>query len=597
MVVIDFRQQWLGKGISLVVSIIFGLLMYEISFAQTAPFLVSPYYEQEIVTQGYNSSHNAYDYGLNYEVILAGAGGTVDRVTWWNNNCHHSHTSPQDTYNCGFGLYVRIDHNNNYRSYYAHLSSAAFRISTTNGAASTGEVIGTSGATGWTIGSTPGTPGPHLHLQVQRYVNNVWNNIDPASPNLWKDGQWSNPSRPIPAPTNGGETVVNETTNNSGGFSKGSNGPFNGVCTGDCGNWTYTSSMYWTYVNGAVQDSWSRWQPSLSFGVYEVMVYIPNVSNTTTWQAPYTIVHVDGTSHAVVDQLGSRGRWISIGTYRMNSSSYVYLTDASGEGLSVHCGSGQYCRLGADAVKFVQRGTTYAPDMRDNNGWTSTMTVRNNGSGPAQLTIRYLRTNGSNACSGILSTLPAHGSATYSCPMSVIASTVVNANQDVSVAVLHEHGSPYTIDGYAGVENPESTVYVPILQKNNSGWYSDLFIQNASKQIVSVSVNFIPGLAGNSHTAPYTLAPYGTAQISLSGISQIGATFIGSAKVTSSQPLAVASTQFNGTAQLMATSNSQGLATTLHAPIIQNNNPPPNGYLSGLTLLNASGSTQSLDVN
>lgn len=66
----------------------------------------------------------------------------------------------------------------------------------------------------------------------------------------------------------------------------------------------------------------------------------------------------------------------------------------------------------------------------------------------------------------------------------------------------------------------------------------------------------------------------------------VGATFVGSVQVSNSenQPLAIASTQYKdsgGVSQLYETSNTQLPATTLYAPLVQNNN---GGTLTGLTL-------------
>lgn len=253
------------------------------------------------------------------------------------------------------------------------------------------------------------------------------------------------------------------------------------------------------------------------------------------------------------------------------------------------------------AQTFVANRTTYVgvdpvflPDVRKNSGgWNSTITIRNNSSSTVRATVSYFYfASGDIVAQSIYSISPS-GSTSFQAPINFDGAAVIMGSEDISVSVLHEHGSPYTIDGYAGVENPTATTYVPILHKNNNGWNSDLFIQNASDNDVTAVVNFIAS-TGNSHSTSYYLGPWGRQKVALNGISQLGTTFIGSAKVTSSQPLAVASTQFNGTSQLMATSNSQSLATTLHAPLIQNGNA---GYQSGLTLLNASGSTQSLGIN
>ncbi len=73
-------------------------------------------------------------------------------------------------------------------------------------------------------------------------------------------------------------------------------------------------------------------------------------------------------------------------------------------------------------------------------------------------------------------------------------------------------------------------------------------------------------------------------------------TFVGSVRITNSanQLLAVASTQYKdsgGISQLFETSNTQPPATTLYAPLIQNNN---SGNLAGLTLSSTGGSNFGL---
>lgn len=287
--------------------------------AQIIPFLISPYYGSEVVNQGYSPSHKAYDYSIVYERVLAAAAGT-GRTRWYNDNCHQHNTNPD----CGYGLYVWIDHAGGYRTYYGHLSAAAFEEDGSSRTVNSGEIIGTGGHTGWSTG-------PHLHFEVR--LNEV--QVDPGNPSLWIDGQWANPSRPIPEPANGGEIVVDDNPDNNNGFSKGMGGPFNNPCTGsDCPYWyratgsglgAYGDDMYWTYDNDHTPDYWAKWQPSLlggNSGIYEVYVHVASY-NGTTWQAPYTIVHTSGQTRAVVDQLGLYNQWVSIGTGARNSTGAV----------------------------------------------------------------------------------------------------------------------------------------------------------------------------------------------------------------------------------------------------------------------------------
>lgn len=264
----------------------------------------------------YYDGHEGVDFATGYGTVLAAASGTVSQRGWNNLNNRGA----------GYGLFVDIQHTVNvggqnvvHTTRYGHLSAIAVSV---NEVVQAGQIIGSSGSTG-------NSTGAHLHFGVLNQNNQ---NTDPfgwtgggADPSgfgstcLWVDGEWANycggMRRPIPAPVNGGETQIDDNENNDNGFAKGNGGYPNNICPNNCAGWTRNSNMYYMFVNGAAQDSWARWQPTVPTGgaVYEILVFIPDVAaNTTTWQAPYTINHRDGTTNAVIDQVGSRGRWISI---------------------------------------------------------------------------------------------------------------------------------------------------------------------------------------------------------------------------------------------------------------------------------------------
>lgn len=136
------KLQFLKFGLLTTCLLVQVLLFSKPSKAQTFPFMISPYFGEEIKTQDYSGGHPALDLGMNYERVIASADGTVDYVAWWNNNCHSSSTSPNDDNNCGFGLHARINYGNNYRSWYAHLSTVAYALGTTNGQIYKGQILG-----------------------------------------------------------------------------------------------------------------------------------------------------------------------------------------------------------------------------------------------------------------------------------------------------------------------------------------------------------------------------------------------------------------------------------------------------------------------
>src|SRR5919204_2226105 len=115
----------------------------------------------------YYDGHNGWDYGLNYENVLAAADGTV-------------RLAGTDSINPCFGETVIIDHANGFSTRYAHLS----QIYVVPGqAVLRGQVIATSGNTGCSSGT-------HLHFGV--YLTSSWTAIDP-----W--GWWDTSADPWPA--------------------------------------------------------------------------------------------------------------------------------------------------------------------------------------------------------------------------------------------------------------------------------------------------------------------------------------------------------------------------------------------------------------
>lgn len=258
-------------------------------------------------------------------------------------------------------------------------------------------------------------------------------------------------------------------------------------------------------------------------------------------------------------------------------------------------GTTVYQNFGCSNV-FVAGQTTYVglypvflPDIRSD--WTSSITVRNNSATKkAQVTTTYFYQSG-NVFSQRTDTIDANAVVSFNAPNNLDGSAMVVGSEDLAVLVVHEKSSPsYITEAYLGVDKPTTTVHVPIAQKGNSGWNSYLYMQNAGYKPTNLTIEFFPGPGTNDGNyaiiALNDVQPNATAQVYV-GTQSVGTRFVGSVRITNSQnqPIAVASTQVNGTVQMMETSNSQGLATTLYAPLIQNNN---SGWISGLTLRSVS---------
>ncbi|HRA68433.1 MAG TPA: S8 family serine peptidase, partial [Caldilinea sp.] len=229
---------------------------------------------------------------------------------------------------------------------------------------------------------------------------------------------------------------------------------------------------------------------------------------------------------------------------------------------------------------------TYLPDVRGNvDGWTSTFAVRNDGAEPRPVRVTYFYASGAYAGESNTALAPDQSWRLAAPSYLGLGVAIVDGAEDLSVAVLQEHSGPYTLDAYAGVATARQDIHIPIVQKGNSGWYSDLFVYNPNPQNATVTLTFKAAPNnGNDWSNTYVLGAGGMARFYTGYLPALGVKFVGSVRISSDspdRPLAVAATQFYGASQLMELSSTQPLAAGLYGPLIQNNN---SGWKSGVTL-------------
>ena len=107
------------------------------------------------ITQGYHSGHKANDLvGANYTLdnIVSHSDGVV--VAYRNNYATNDKTGNS------YGNYVKIKHENNYYTLYAHMTYNSVKVKTGN-TVKAGQLIGAMGNTGHSFGA-------HLHFEVYR---------------------------------------------------------------------------------------------------------------------------------------------------------------------------------------------------------------------------------------------------------------------------------------------------------------------------------------------------------------------------------------------------------------------------------------------
>lgn len=267
--------------------------------------------------------HSGWDFPLSFKPVVASASGTVEYAGW--DGADHE---------AGFGLHVIVNHNNNYKTLYGHLSMVRYFAG-----ANVGQwQIGTSGTTG-------NSTGPHLHFEVQVWYNNAWRRTDPYG---WSGGysdpwqveplgrgapsEWLWVANPLqPAPTYSGDYYVDD---GDATFSKGCSGYPNCPYWYSVSGYGYSNDLLWTYANGTTADYWAQWNsPNIpSTGQYEIEVFIPSYeSYNLSHAARYQIQAKNGSFTVVVDQHDATGQWVSLGRYEFyqGTSGYVKVTDAA----------------------------------------------------------------------------------------------------------------------------------------------------------------------------------------------------------------------------------------------------------------------------
>ena len=108
-----------------------------------------------IVTSPYGSRKGGFHYGIDIgnkkgTPVMASASGIVIKVV---SSCR------EGVKNCGgrYGNYIVIQHSNNTRTFYAHLSKTSVSV---------GQIVSQGGIIG-TVGSTGRSTGPHLHFEIE----------------------------------------------------------------------------------------------------------------------------------------------------------------------------------------------------------------------------------------------------------------------------------------------------------------------------------------------------------------------------------------------------------------------------------------------
>lgn len=207
-------------------------------------------------------------------------------------------------------------------------------------------------------------------------------------------------------------------------------------------------------------------------------------------------------------------------------------------------------------------------------------------SNPAAIQIIYYNQNGTIAAT-VSDTVPAGGSNTYF-PLSAVSdgfngSVVISSDREIrAIANILGNGTSFGAS-YGGFTSGATTVYAPLLMKENSGFNTWFNVQNAGSSATTVNVTYSDGVT-NSCT---NLQP-GAACTFDQSTEPHASGWVGSAIITATEPLAVTVMEV-GLTTLFAYSGFTGGSTDVVMPLVNANNA---GYITGIQIMNL-GSTDT----
>jgi hypothetical protein len=237
---------------------------------------------------------------------------------------------------------------------------------------------------------------------------------------------------------------------------------------------------------------------------------------------------------------------------------------------------------------------TYAQSIT----YTTGFQVQNLSSDDADIVIRYFNQDGTQPISDVSDTVPGMGSKTYypvhpSEPFN--GSVVVESTQPI-VAIANTLGdNPQYAASTESFAEGADAVNLPLIMRGNSGYYTWFNVQNAGTDTATVTVEYIAGSDGNDYTAPTVdIEPGAAATFDQHDLADLGSKFIGSAIVTSDEPIVATVMQVGETYKNMMGYNgfTEG-STKVSMPLIMSNN---SGYWTGYQVQNVGGAATTVTI-
>lgn len=211
---------------------------------------------------------------------------------------------------------------------------------------------------------------------------------------------------------------------------------------------------------------------------------IPGLSgNQFTWQAKYIVYTADNLEiTTIVDEhgLGShnpRDKWLSLGVYYMNSKSYVYTTDATGE-------------IRVEELLWLEQLCCCAEHHFDQHQHLFRLLPLWHALGPLPLWKGH---QGAFSLGARAAFTLCQSDSNNGLPVDGRGSALVRTNPPVNIAVAVNQSSSSQVMSYTGIASPSKTVVLSYLVKNYidlGTWNSGIAIQNTHTGPLTITARF-----------------------------------------------------------------------------------------------------------
>jgi hypothetical protein len=272
---------------------------------------------------------------------------------------------------------------------------------------------------------------------------------------------------------------------------------------------------------------------------------------------------------------------------------------------------GNYPQYGGSTTGFTAGATNVGLPliMRGNSGFDTWFNVQNTGNAPANITITYTPA-GSGSAHSETATIPVGAAKTFNQASTtqlgtkfVGSATIVSQDQPVA-AMVNQVGTGsikalLMYDGFTS-SSGSTTVLTPLIMANNSGFFTGISVQNVGNAATSATIDYGPNNNGTLDPTDDTvsLAVGGSANVLQSGGQWGSNRYVGSARITASQPLVVVVNQLRIAGVSFGTAyegfSSANLTMKASAPLIMANN---SGFFTSIQCQNAGTAATNVTID